>query len=49
MFENEGFKEATFIQTSRRGGDLEADSKACGVAQRGGSGRMGYPTFTCGG
>ena len=44
------FEEAAFIQRGRRDGDVETGGQArrCGVLWRGG-GRMGGPTFTCGG
>ena len=47
--DNQGFKEAKFIQTGRRGGDVDMhrEAQSRSVAQRGG--RMGGPTFTCGG
>ena len=39
---NQGLKEATFIQTGRRGGNMEMCREACrhGVAQRGTDGNM---------
>ena len=40
---HQGFKEATFIQTGRRGGDSEINGEVrrCGVVQRGGGGGGG--------
>ena len=45
MSNNQGFKEATLIQTGRRGGVAEMGRKACrhSVVQRGGG-----PTLICG-
>ena len=48
--DNQGFKEATFVQMGRRGREAEMDGEVrrCSVAWRdSGSGRMGSPTFTC--
>ena len=48
---NEGFKEATFIHTGRRGRDPQRhqDGWRHGVAQRGAEAGTGGPTLMCGG